>query len=284
MMVLKGAEVAASMKEELIREVEEQKLKGISPMLGIVRVGARSDDLAYERGAIKRFADVGIGTKVFEYPETISQEEFIEGFSSINADPSIHGILLFRPLPKHLDEEAVRSLINPLKDIDCMSPINASKVFCGDETGFAPCTPEAVMQLLKHYNINVGGKRVVVLGRSLVVGKPLLMLLLGQNATVTVCHSKTANLKQVCSEAEILISAMGRAKMVTKDYIGKDAVVVDVGINVDNEGKLCGDVDFDSASENASMITPVPGGVGAVTTFILARHVVRSAAYLTAQK
>ena len=280
MMVLKGAEVAASMKEELSLEVERQKLKGISPMLAIVRVGARSDDLAYERGAIKRFADVGIGTKVFEYPETIGQQDFLEGFSSVNADQSIHGILLFRPLPKHLDEEAVRSVINPLKDIDSMSPINAAKVFYGDETGFAPCTPEAVMQLLKHYNIVVSGKRVVVLGRSLVVGKPLLMLLIAQNATVTLCHSKTSNLKEICSEADILISAIGKAKMITKDYVGKDAVVIDVGINVDNDGKLCGDVDFESASEHASMITPVPGGVGAVTTFILARHVVRAAKYL----
>ena len=278
--IMKGSEVAASMKEELLSEIEKLGQHGIVPGLGIVRVGTRPDDLAYEHGAVKKLEGMGIRCRVFDFPETISQADFEKGFSSVNDDPTIHGILLFRPLPKHLDEEAVKRIINPLKDVDCMSPVNIAKVFSGDETGFAPCTPEAVMEVLAHYGIDLQGKRVTVMGRSMVVGKPLSMLLLKKNATVTICHTKTKNLVETCSNAEIIIAAAGKAKVVTHYLVAENAMVVDVGINVDDEGKLCGDVDYDSVAPKASYITPVPGGVGTVTSSVLAKHVVRAAGCL----
>lgn len=277
--IMKGADVAKAMKEDLIKEVEELKEKGISPCLAIVRVGARPDDLAYERGAMKRMESTGIGCQVFELPEDISQEAFEEEFRKVNDDPQIHGILLFRPLPKHLDEEPVKAMINPWKDVDCMSPVNIAKVFSGDETGFAPCTPEAVMEMLDYYKIDLTGKKVTVVGRSMVVGKPLSMLLLKKNATITVCHTRTADLSGTCRDAEILVAAAGKAKMVTEDMVGEGAVVVDVGINVDEEGKMCGDVDYDNVEAKASYISPVPGGVGSVTSSVLAKHVVKGAKY-----
>ena len=275
--IMKGSEVAAAMKEELLREVEKLAQKGIVPQLGIVRVGARPDDLAYERGAIKKMGGVGIRCKVIELSESISQEEFEKEFSAVNSDPDIHGILLFRPLPKQLDEDPVRSMINPKKDVDCMSPVNMAKVFAGDESGFAPCTAEAVMEVLAHFDIDLKGKRVTVVGRSMVVGKPLSMLLLKKNATVTICHTKTADLGATCRNAEILIAAAGKANMITADFVSENSVVVDVGINVDSDGKLCGDVEFDAVAPKTASITPVPGGVGTVTSSVLAKHVVRAA-------
>jgi methylenetetrahydrofolate dehydrogenase (NADP+)/methenyltetrahydrofolate cyclohydrolase len=275
--IMKGSEVAAAMKEELLREVEKLAQKGIVPQLGIVRVGARPDDLAYERGAVKRMEAVGIRCKVIELPELINQEEFEKEFSAVNNDPDIHGILLFRPLPKQLNEDPVRSMINPRKDVDCMSPVNMAKVFAGDESGFAPCTPEAVMEALAHFGIDLKGKRVTVVGRSMVVGKPLSMLLLKKNATVTICHTRTADLGATCRNAEILIAAAGKAKMITADFVSEGSVVVDVGINVSSDGKLCGDVDFEAVAPKSSYITPVPGGVGTVTSSVLAKHVVQAA-------
>ena len=276
---MKGADVAKAMKEDLIKEVGELKEKGVFPCLAIVRVGARPDDLAYERGAMKRMESTGIGFQVFELPEDISQEAFEEEFRKVNNDPQIHGILLFRTLPKHLDEEPVKAMINPWKDVDCMSPVNIAKVFSGDETGFAPCTPEAVMEMLDYYKIDLAGKKVTVVGRSMVVGKPLSMLLLKKNATITVCHTRTADLSGTCRDAEILVAAAGKAKMVTEDMVGEGAVVVDVGINVDEEGKMCGDVDYDNVEAKASYISPVPRGVGSVTSSVLAKHVVKGAKY-----
>jgi len=275
--IMKGSEVAAAMKEELLREVEKLAQKGIVPQLGIVRVGARPDDLAYERGAVKRMEAVGIRCKVIELPESISQKEFEKEFSAVNSDPDIHGILLFRPLPRQLNEDPVRSLINPKKDIDCMSPVNMAKVFAGDESGFAPCTAQAVMEVLAHFGIDVKGKRVTVVGRSMVVGKPLSMLLLKKNATVTICHTKTTDLEETCRNAEILVAAAGKAAMITADFVSENSVVVDVGINVGSDGKLCGDVEFDAVVPKAAYITPVPGGVGTVTSSVLAEHVVRAA-------
>ena len=278
--IMKGSEVVAAMKEELLREVEKLAQKGIVPQLGIVRVGARPDDLAYERGAVKRMEAVGIRCKVVELPESISQADFEQEFSAVNSDPDIHGILLFRPLPKQLNEDPVRSMINPKKDVDCMSPVNMAKVFAGDESGFAPCTPEAVMEVLAHFGIDLKGKRVTVVGRSMVVGKPLSMLLLKKNATVTICHTRTADLGATCRNAEILIAAAGKAKMITADFVSENSIVVDVGINVGSDGKLCGDVDFEAVAPKSSYITPVPGGVGTVTSSVLAKHVVRAANYL----
>ncbi len=275
--LLKGIDVVNSMKEKMIRETEELKAKGVSPCLAIVRVGERPDDISYERGAIKRCESVGITCKVNQLSETISQQELTEVILKLNNDPSVHGILLFRPLPKHLDENSIVNMVNPQKDVDCLNPVNLARVFAGDPEGFAPCTPEAVIEVLDYYNIPIEGSRIAVIGRSLVVGKPLSMLLLKRNATVTICHTRTKELEATCSNAEIVIAAAGKAKMVNSSFISENAVVIDVGINVDEAGNLCGDVSFQEVSEKAGSITPVPGGVGTVTTSVLANHVIRAA-------
>lgn len=276
--LMKGADVANAMKEVLINKVESLKEKGVNPCLTIVRVGNRSDDLSYERGAKKRMETIGIECRILELPEDIQQEDFEKEFAAVNDDPTVHGILLFRPLPKHLDEEPVIASVNPEKDMDCMSQVNMAKVFSGDESGYAPCTAEAVMEMFAHYGIDLTGKRVTVVGRSMVVGKPLAMMLLKKNATITVCHTRTADLPETCRNAEILVAAAGKAKMITADMVGEGAVVADVGINVDESGNLCGDVDFEAVEPKASYISPVPRGVGSITTSVLAKHVVRAAA------
>lgn len=275
MIVLKGAEVSARIKEQV-----QEMMKGLDgkiPRLAIVRVGERPDDLSYERGAIKKMASFGLEAKSFPFPEDISNQEFQSEFRKINKDPEVSGILVLRPLPKHICEADIEKLIDPAKDLDGISPANIAKVFAGDATGFAPCTAEAVVEVLKANNIPIAGKRAVIVGRSMVVGKPLAMLLMKENATVTVCHTKTADLPGTCRMGEILVAAAGRAKMLDGSYVGDGAVVIDVGINVDDRGKLCGDVDFESIEQKASMATPVPGGVGAVTTAVLARHLVLAA-------
>lgn len=275
--LLLGKEVIGAMKERMLKQIEGLKQKGIVPGLAIVRLGAKPDDLAYERGAIKRCEGLGIACRVFEYPETLTQDELIAEIGKINNDNSIHGILLFRPLPKHIDESVIKYAITPSKDIDCLNPVNVAKVFEGDETGFAPCTPEAVLEILDHYGIDVKGKRVVVIGRSLVVGKPLAMLLLKRHATVTICHTRTVNLEETCKNAEILIAAAGKAGMVDERFVSPGQTVIDVGINVDADGNVCGDVDFKKVEQLVGSITPVPGGVGTVTTSVLAKHVVKAA-------
>lgn len=276
-----GSEVAKAMKENLIQEVESLKEKGIVPHLAIIRVGARPDDLAYERNAKRRMEMVGIACDVIELEETISQETFVKVFCEVNQDEKIHGILLFQPLPSHLDVEEVKAKIHPYKDVDCMCMDNAAKVFMGDQTGHAPCTAEAVMEMLRHYEIPVAGKHVVILGRSLVIGRPLSMLMLNQNATITICHSKTKHLEEVCKRADILVAAVGKPRMVTEQMVKEGAVVVDVGINVDESGSLCGDVDFALVEGRASYISPVPKGVGSVTTSVLAGHVIQAARLLS---
>ncbi|WP_349946939.1 bifunctional 5,10-methylenetetrahydrofolate dehydrogenase/5,10-methenyltetrahydrofolate cyclohydrolase [Lacrimispora sp. BS-2] len=275
MITLKGAAVSAKIKEQ----VEEllSGLKGRTPKLAIVRVGERPDDLSYERGALKKMESFGLKGESFPFSQDITDEAFKEEFAKINDDPDIDGILLLRPLPKQIKEKDIEHMIHPEKDLDGISPENIAKVFAGDDTGFAPCTAEAVVEVLKANDIPLTGKRVAIMGRSMVVGRPLSMLMLKENATVTICHTRTEDLKETCKNAQILVAAAGQARMVDASYVGKDAVVVDVGINVDENGKLCGDVDFDSLEGTASMATPVPGGVGAVTTAVLARHLVLAA-------
>jgi len=250
--LLKGADVVNAMKQKLIDKNDELVAKGIAPCLDIVRVGERQDDLSYEKGAIKRFEGLGIKVKLSAFPESITQAEFEREFRKINDDGSVHGILLFRPLPKSLDEAPIKKIINPEKDVDCMSAENIAKVFMGDESGYPPCTPAAVMELLKHYEIQLKGKKVALVGRSMVVGKPLAMLLIKENATVTVCHTKTEDLPGECRGADIVIAAAGAAKMIGKGHVRPGAVVIDVGINVDESGNLCGDVDFEGVAEAAS--------------------------------
>ena len=273
MILLYGADTAEKIKEEISGMLSE--LKGYTPTLGIVRIGSNPSDVSYEKGAVKKMESLSLNTKVFEFDENISSDDFIEEFKKINEDDEIDGILLFRPLPEHIDEKKVIEVLDERKDLDGISYKNIAKVFAGDESGFAPCTAKAVIKILESNNIELEGKNVVVLGRSMVIGKPVAMLAIQKNATVTLCHSKTADLKKVCKNADILIVAIGRAKMINDDYIGEDAVVIDVGINF-FEGKLCGDVDLENV-KNAAMATPVPRGVGAVTTSVLAQHLVIAA-------
>lgn len=274
MELLKGAAVIAAMKERMQQQLAQ--LPRI-PTLAIIRVGERPDDLSYERGAKKRMQGIGIACESYVFPADITNESFFEQFHAINTNPDIDGILVLRPLPKHLDEKLVENTIDPNKDVDGISPANMAKIFAGDDSGFAPCTAEAVMEMIDFAQIDLTGKRVSVIGRSLVVGKPLAMLLMKKNATVTVCHTRTVDMPNVCRNAEIVVAAAGKAKMVDEQYIGTNAIVIDVGINMDENNKLCGDVNLDTILDKASLATPVPGGVGTVTTSVLAQHVIRAA-------
>jgi len=275
MITLKGAEVSAKMKSQVQEMLE--KMDGHVPTAAIVRVGERPDDLSYEKGVIKKIASFGMEAKTFAFPEDISEEEFLREFRKINEDDSVDGILLFMPLPKHMNGKVFEAAIDPAKDLDGISPVNRAKVFAGEADGYAPCTAEAVIEVLKAFEIPMTRKRAVVVGRSMVVGRPLSMLFLKENATVTVCHTKTADLQEECKRAEILVAAVGKAGMLDKEYVADGAVVIDVGINVDENGKLCGDVKWDGLEERAAAATPVPGGVGAVTTAVLCKHLAQAA-------
>lgn len=276
MITLKGAEVSAKIKEQ-VQEILAAH-DGPAPKLAIVRVGENPDDMSYERGAIKKMEAFGLRVQSYVFPGDMEDGAFKQEFARINEDEDVDGILLLRPLPKQICEKDIENMIDPAKDLDGISPVNIARVFTGDPEGFAPCTAEAVIEVLKANNIPITGKKVTIVGRSMVVGKPLSMLMLKENATVTICHTRTVDLPGECRQAEILVAAVGRAKMLNGDYVGQDAVVIDVGINVDESGKLCGDVDFDTITDRASMATPVPGGVGAVTTAVLAKHLVRTIA------
>ena len=275
--IIKGKPVGDALSEVLKGECEALVKDGIQPKLAILRVGAKPNDLSYEKGALKKCDTIGIKAEVTELPEGTTQKQYIEALEKLNKDSSVHGILTFRPLPKGIDEEVIKNVIAPEKDVDCFSPMNTAKLMEGDKTGFPPCTPTAVVEILKHYNVPLKGAKVVVLGRSMVVGEPVSMLLLGENATVTICHSKTQDLQKVCADADVLVAGVGRARMVTADYVKEGAVVIDVGINAKPEGGgICGDVDTDDVVGKASMVTPVPAGVGSVTTSILAKHVIKA--------
>ncbi|MBQ2156273.1 MAG: bifunctional 5,10-methylenetetrahydrofolate dehydrogenase/5,10-methenyltetrahydrofolate cyclohydrolase [Clostridiales bacterium] len=274
---LGGKEVADKIVEDLKIKVEELKGKGISPKLAILRVGAREDDLAYERGVLKRFESAGVEVEVTAVDAGISQEELDKTFDGINNDPKVHGILVFRPLPKGLSDEHMRRTIDPGKDSDFMDIRNMENVLAGVPDSAAPCTAEAVMALIRHYNIETKGKKVTVVGRSLVIGKPAALLLTTANATVTVCHTKTVNIEEECRNADIIVACCGVAKMITEKFVKPGQIVIDVGMNVDEEGRLCGDVDYEKVSEIADAVTPVPGGVGSITTAILLKHVVDNA-------
>ena len=276
--ILKGKPVADAMKEELTKKVEALKSKNISPKLGIIRVGERPDDLFYEGGAKKTCAAIGMDCEVFEFPVDIAQDKLEEAVKEIGAKKDVHGILMFFPLPDNLDGKKIRELIPVEKDVDCLTTAGAAKIFTDDPTGFPPCTPTACMDMLHFYNIPLKGKKCTVVGRSLVVGKPLAMLLLREHATVTICHSRTENLPAVCQDSDILIAAVGRAKMIKGDYVKAGQIVIDVGINSDpdNPGKYCGDVNFQEAEPIVAKISPVPAGVGSVTTSVLCKQAIRA--------
>lgn len=274
MLELRGKKVSDGIKEYVSKELETLTFV---PKLAIVRVGENPDDMSYERGATKKLKSFGLDVASYVFPQDISDEDFKKAFKDINEDDEVTGILLLRPLPHTINEKDIENMIDPKKDLDGISPINIARVFAGDTTGFSPCTAEAVIEVLKAYDIELTGKRVTVVGRSMVVGKPVSMLLLKENATVTMTHTRTVDLKKTCSDAEIVIAAAGRAKMLNSDYCGQDAVMIDVGINVDENGKLCGDVDYATLDGKASAATPVPGGVGTITTAVLAKHLIQAA-------
>lgn len=277
---LLGKEVNEKLNARIIAECEALKARGVNPTLAIVRCGERPDDLSYEKGATKRAEALGVAVEKFLLPEDVSKEELLRTIDAINANDKIHGVLMFRPLPKHLkaDQDEICNRLDPRKDVDGMTDGSNAGVFMGKELGFAPCTPAACMEILDHYGIDCTGKKAVVLGRSLVVGKPAAMMLLGKNATVTVCHTKTKDVAAVAREADILVSAAGVLKSLTRDYVRPGQVVIDVSINWDEaKGGIAGDAVYDEVEPIVEAITPVPGGVGAVTTSVLIGHVVEAA-------
>jgi len=269
--LLKGKAVADALTEKNIKTVERLKNAGVEPALAIVRIGEGPSDLSYERGALKRAEKTGVTVRQFIYDENIGETEFLDEIEKINKDDTIHGVLIFRPLPKHIDDETVRAALIPEKDVDGITEGSLAGIFTGTHRGFAPCTARACMEIVDHSGIDFTGKKVAVLGRSLVIGKPVAMMAMERNATVTICHSRTGaeKMKEICRESDIIIAAMGRAKIVDGSYLGENQIILDVGINVDQNGNLCGDVDFEAAEAKAAAITPVPGGVGAVTTAVL---------------
>lgn len=274
---LLGKEVTAALNERIKADVAKLNEKGIKPTLGIIRVGERPDDLSYERGATKRCETLGVECKKYLLPADVSQEELLKVIDEVNHDDNIHGVLMFRPLPRHIDQTVVENALAAEKDVDCQTDASLGGVFTGKKVGFPPCTPQACMEILDHYGIDCTGKKAVVIGRSLVVGKPAAMMLIKKNATVTVCHTKTVDMPSVTREADILIVAAGRAGVVGAEYVSEGQIVIDVGINVNAEGKLCGDVDYAAVEPIVEAITPVPGGVGSVTTSVLVGHVVEAA-------
>jgi len=275
--LLKGAEVVSALNETIQSDVASLVSCGTMPTLAILRVGEKPDDLAYERGAMKRAETVGIAVRQIVLPETVSQEELLAEIAKINADATIHGCLMLRPLPKHIDDQRAREALLPEKDVDGITDGSLAGVFTGTKRGFPPCTAQACMEILNHYGIDPVGKSAVVVGRSLVIGKPVAMMLLQKHATVTICHTRTVDMPSVTKRAEILIVAAGRAGVVGAEYVSAGQTVLDVGINFNAEGKMVGDVDFAAVEPIVGAITPVPGGVGTVTTSVLMAHVVEAA-------
>jgi len=274
---LKGIEVVRKLTKELTLEVELLKEKGVTPTLAIVRVGNKEDDIYYQQSAVKRCTGIGINVEEHIFEDSITEEELIHEIINLNLDDAVNGVLILRPLPKHISDSAVCRALDPLKDIDGITDGSLAGVMKNDKTGFAPCTARAVIEILKHFEIDPSGKNVTIIGRSLVVGKPLAMMLIALNATITVCHTRTVDLPSVASRADILVAAAGSSKMVGEVHVKEGAVVIDVGINQDENGRMVGDVDFEQVIDKVSQITPVPGGVGTVTTAVLAMHVVEAA-------
>lgn len=275
---LRGAPVARAIMDKTAGEITRLAQAGIMPKLAVFRVGSREDDIAYERSIIKRFSAAGAAAEVMALSEDAIQEELEAAVRRAADDESVHGILVFSPLPKKFNAGRIRMLIPAEKDVDGMTDASLAGVFRGDKNAFAPCTAQAVVEILRYYGMeNLAGKRVTVVGRSTVVGKPLAMLLLGMNATVTVCHTKTADTAAECRRADVVIACAGQARMVTDEYMSAGQTIIDVGINADGDG-ICGDVDYATAQSIVAAATPVPGGVGAVTTAVLLSHTVRNAA------
>lgn len=274
--LLKGGPVAQAIRENLIEKIAMYREKGVTVRIAILRAGEREDDLAYEKRVLSNCEKLGIAVRVLAFPQDVSQKEMEDALQSVNEDPEIHGVLLFRPLPASLNENKLARMIRPAKDIDCTNPENLNKIFQGEKDGFYPCTPEAVVEILKFYQIPMEGANISVINRSMVLGKPLAMMLMGENATVTVCHSKTRELQKITETSDIVVTGVGKANYFGKTFFSGKSVVIDVGINASESG-LTGDVDFEEVKEKVKAITPVPGGVGTVTSMILLRHAVNAA-------
>ena len=283
---LLGKEVNEALVASLLNRTSALKEKGITPTLGIIRLGENPSDLSYEKGATKRAEEVGVAVKNYILPESATKEEVLAVIDQVNADETVHGVLMFRPLPKHLknDQDEICNRLAPCKDVDSMTHMSNAGVFEGQDLGYAPCTPAACMEILDHYGIDCKGKNAVVIGRSLVVGKPAAMMLMAKNATVTICHTKTVNTAEICKNADIIVTAAGVLNSLTKDFVREGQIVIDVSMNWNPEkittkgkGGMSGDCVFDEVEPIVEAITPVPGGVGAVTTTVLMKHVVEAA-------
>lgn len=275
-MLLTGNALLDIIKKEIIQQINDRRKSGFSiPKLAILRVGEKPDDIAYESSILKYCNETGMEVQVAALDKNVPMADFLRTLNGLNEDKKIHGVLVFRPLPEHLDQDIINRAIKPEKDIDCMNPINAEKILESSEDGIPPCTPEAVIAILKHYNIQLSGKNVVIINRSMVLGKPLAMLFLAEDSTVTICHSKTKKLSEISAGADIVIAGIGKSRFFGKEYFSSSSVVVDVGIN-EEDGSIYGDVDFKEVSEHVAAITPVPGGVGTITTIILLSHVLKA--------
>ena len=283
---LLGKDVNEKLNARIIADCEACKEKGVNPTLAIVRCGERPDDLSYENGATKRAETLGVAVEKFVLPEDVSKEELLKVIDEVNADASVHGVLMFRPLPKHLKDaqDEICNRLDPKKDVDSMTHMSNAGVFEGQDLGYAPCTPSACMEILDHYGIDCKGKKAVVIGRSLVVGKPAAMMLMAKNATVTMCHTRTVDPAAICREADIIISAAGVLGSLTKDFVREGQIIIDVSMNWNPEkitskgkGGMSGDAVYEEVEPIVEAITPVPGGVGAVTTSVLMKHVVEAA-------
>ena len=273
---IEGKLLAAQMKERVAAGVAELKEKGIEPCLAVIMVGENPASQVYVKGKVKDCAECGIKSLEIHLPAETTQEELLQKLAELAGDAGVHGLLVQLPLPAHIDEKTVIEAIPPQKDVDGFTAVNVGRMMIGEEC-FLPCTPAGCMEMIRSTGVSISGKNAVVIGRSNIVGKPAAMLLLRENATVTICHSRTENLKQVCANADILVAAVGRAGFVTGDMVKPGAVVIDVGINRNAQGKLCGDVDYDAAAEKASYITPVPGGVGLMTRAMLMQNTLQAA-------
>ena len=283
---LLGKEVNEALVAKLQERTAALQAKGVTPTLGIIRLGENPSDLSYEKGATKRAEEVGVAVKNYILPEDASKEDVLKVIDEVNADASVHGVLMFRPLPKHLkaDQDEICNRLAPCKDVDSMTHMSNAGVFEGQDLGYAPCTPAACMEILDYYGIDCKGKNAVVIGRSLVVGKPAAMMLMAKNATVTVCHTRTVNTAEICKGADIIVTAAGVLNSLTKDFVREGQIVIDVSMNWNPEkitskgkGGMSGDCVFDEVEPIVEAITPVPGGVGAVTTTVLMKHVVEAA-------
>lgn len=281
---LRGKVVADKIKEDLKVRIQSLVDKGINPTIAIVRVGENDSDISYERAVVKVSGTIGLKVKNVLLKEETTTEELAKVMTDLNSDASVHGILMFRPLPKHIDQDAICNLIDPAKDVDAMNPVNLEKIFEGDRTGLEPATPRAAVEMILGHGYELKGKEVVVINRSMVVGKPLTMMLLNENATVTICHSKTADLKAHTKRADYVVTALGRPAMLDKSYFSENSVVIDVGVGTTPDGKLSGDVNYDEVKDYVAAITPVPGGVGSITTTILLSQVVKACEQQTDNK